>query len=101
MHRNNLPRHASTDDDETAAERHNPLAAASPGPSLGSATSEWHPRHMQSLSFIIHPSHESCSPGAETEKPPEPVSEVVGNEEPLLTSTCFALSLSPDVLDSL
>lgn len=98
-HREYGPQQDASDDDE-AIERPYP-AAASPGQSLGSTNSKKHSQHIQSLSFIIHPSHECCSPEEESERPLKQMHEILGNEKPLLSSTCFALGLNPDVLDNL
>lgn len=72
---------------------------ASPNHSVTSATSYKQVKDMQSLSFIIHPSHECCSPEEEQAKvlTPDPPS----NEEPMLTATCYALDISPDIMNRL
>jgi hypothetical protein len=86
----------SPDDDDSSRD-----SLLSPGHSAGSADSEKHTQRMHSLSFIIHPSHECCSPDEVHEKPSLLATGGLGNEEHLLTSTCYALSLTPGVLDGL
>ncbi|RDL38598.1 uncharacterized protein BP5553_02938 [Venustampulla echinocandica] len=71
----------------------------SPNHSVTSTTSYKQVKDMQSLSFIIHPSHECCSPEEEQAQvhTPDPPS----NEEPMLTATCYALDISPDIMNRL
>lgn len=56
-------------------------------------------KNIQNISFIIHPSHESCSPEERDEESPGAVGQQP--HENHLISTCHSLGLNPEHLHQL
>jgi len=71
----------------------------SPEGSLTSSSPPKQSKDIQSLSFIIHPSHESCSP--EQRNDATPLSEPTGGKENILALCCYSLGVNPNHLDRL
>ena len=59
--------------------------------------------HIQPLSFIMHPSHESCSADRPPHRPvwTPPRHSASQSDEPLVTASCYALGITPDILTKL
>ena len=79
------------------------LSGPLPDTSMSSASSYRQIQEMQSLSFIVHPSHESCSPeDAQERQDAYPGSASVAVRRPaVLATTCLALKTNLDLLDRL
>jgi len=72
---------------------------SSPSSPLRSTFTTARSNNIQSLSFIVHPSHESCSP--EVPSNSMTVGREADDEQPLLTSSCFSMGIDPVHLDTM
>lgn len=70
-----------------------------PQASLSASSPENNPKVMQSLSFIVHPSHEVCSPEERSEA--GVMSRFASIDDTLLNSSCYALGIDPNSLGRL
>ncbi|KAK6440387.1 hypothetical protein LTR95_003394 [Oleoguttula sp. CCFEE 5521] len=55
--------------------------------------------NIQGLAFILHPSHEACSP--KDRRPQPPISDVPWQPESRLAQSCYALGVDPRLLGKL
>jgi Fungal Zn(2)-Cys(6) binuclear cluster domain len=87
-------------EDESSENAKAATAPSSPNPSETSGASYERAKTIQSLSFIIHPSHESCSPEDVQTRTPQ-VAQAPSKGETAVTAICSALSISPDLMNRL
>jgi len=87
-------------EDESSENAKEATAPSSPDPSETSGASYERAKTIQSLSFIIHPSHESCSPEDAQTRTPQ-VAPAPSKGETAVTAICSALSISPDLMNRL
>lgn len=59
----------------------------------------WDARKMHSLAFLVHPSHESCSPEDRYSQTPRSVSQ--SSSDALLADSCFTLGVSHRKMEQL
>jgi hypothetical protein len=91
------------EDNSVATESNARLARSSVRSSLAHPNIATEPNRcllsMQTISFIIHPSQDSCV--VENEPNSTPTGDSNCNDEPLLTATSYSLGINPDLMKQL
>jgi len=99
-HRREFRGAQSITSEESIQKEHPQIPESGPTSSGVSSKSLRHSKDIQSLSFIIHPSHESCSPEERSCRPTS-VGQMPGNETPLLIEACLAFGVVPEIMRAL
>lgn len=87
---------ASSEDGGSPERSSEPMASP-----VNSVSSDRHSLNIQSLAFIVHPSHECCTPEEDHDKPGTATDVNSNGDAGLLASARSALGLSQDLVDSL